>query len=107
MSGICVTFVGPGRTAPDIVEQMLSRILHRARDGEARFALGPLRAGYARTRAKAALEEPFTDGAGRFCVLDGWIASRGELAKELGCAPAASDPELILTLLRRDGLRGL
>ncbi len=108
MSGICVSLTGPGGTArPDVIARMLARIEHRARDGSARFAPGPFAAGYARTRAKGAVEEPFTDGAGRVCIIDGWIAARSELAAAVEKPETASDPELLLALVVRHGIAGL
>jgi asparagine synthase (glutamine-hydrolysing) len=108
MSGLCAILRGPGEVAsPADIDRMLALVEHRARDGKARFALGRFAAGYARTRTRAKLEEPFTDAEGRFCVLDGWIASRGELADGLGLDRGASDPQLILALLTRHGIAGL
>ncbi|NUO49272.1 MAG: asparagine synthetase B [Polyangiaceae bacterium] len=98
---------GGGAARPDVVTAMLARIEHRARDGSARFASGPFAAGYGRTRAKGVVEEPFTDDAGRICVVDGWIASRSEIAAAAGRPETASDPELLVALVSRHGLAGL
>lgn len=108
MSGICVSLVRTEDSASaSVIDGMLARLEHRARDGKARFSLGPFAAGYARTRATREIEEPHTDESGRFCVLDGWIAARADLARELRCEPGVSDPALILALLARDGVPGL